>query len=118
MKKRNKMKYQMNLCDNPFRMIKSGQKTIEMRLNKEDRKAIKIGDTIEFTNNISKEKLECIVLNKYEYRDFDELYKNHDKKAIGYLENEIPNPKDMLIYYCQEDIDKYGVVGIEIKVKQ
>lgn len=86
-----------------------------MRLNKENIRAIKIGDTIEFTNNLSNEKLECLVLNKFKYKNFDELYKHHNKISLGYLENEIADLKDMLIYYNQEDIDKYGVVGIEIK---
>lgn len=106
----------MNLYPEPFAMIKSGTKTIEMRLNKESRRLIKIGDAIAFTNNKTGEKIECSVLAKYEYKDFEELYKQHNKMAIGYFENEEANPEDMLVYYSKEDIIKYGVVGIEIKV--
>ena len=35
---------------------------------------------------------------------------------MGYNENEIANPKDMEQYYSKEEQDKYGVLGIEIKV--
>ncbi len=106
----------MNLCPEPFAMIVSGSKTIEMRLNKESKKLIKIGDTIEFTNNKTGEKIACSVLAKYEYQDFEGLYQHHNKMSIGYLENEEANPDDMLVYYSKEDIIKYGVVGFEIKV--
>ena len=40
---------------------------------------------------------------------------NHNKISIGYTENEIANPDDMLMYYSKEDIEKYGVLGIELK---
>ena len=29
-------------------------------------------------------------------------------------EDEIANPDDMLLYYTREDIEKYGVVGLEL----
>ena len=35
------MKHYMNLCPEPFEMIRSGKKTIELRLNDEKRKIIK-----------------------------------------------------------------------------
>ena len=44
------MKHYLNLWPNPFKMIKLGIKTIEMRLNDEKRSLIKIGDFIEFEN--------------------------------------------------------------------
>ena len=43
----------MNLAPSPFEMIKSGAKTIELRLYDEKRRAVKVGDTIEFTNTES-----------------------------------------------------------------
>jgi ASC-1-like (ASCH) protein len=40
----------MNLTPSPFKMIREGRKTIELRLYDEKRKAISIGDTITFCN--------------------------------------------------------------------
>ena len=77
---------------------------------------IKIGDFIEFTNNTTNEKILCDVVNLYKYKDFEELYKHHSKIAIGYLKDDNNDPKDMLSYYSKEDINKYGVLGIEIKL--
>ena len=106
----------MNLWDDSFEAIKEGWKTIEMRLDDEKRSLIKVNDVIEFTNTKTNETMSCLVLKLYHYKTFNELYKNHSKLSIGYKENEVANPDDMLAYYTIEDINKYGVLGIEIRV--
>lgn len=110
------MKYYMKLQNDPFTKIKNKIKTIEMRLNDEKRRKIKIHDLIEFTNIKTGEKLFTKVINLHYYNDFDELYKNHDKISIGYSMEDIPNPSDMSIYYNESDIKKYGTLAIEINV--
>ena len=109
------MIHKMNLWNDSFIAIKEGWKTIEMRLNDEKRSKIKIGDEIEFTNVKTNELLICKVTNLFKYKNFEELYNDHNKISIGYTENEIAKPDDMLMYYSKEDIEKYGVLGIELK---
>lgn len=108
------MLHKMKLQEDPFIKIKEKTKTIEMRLYDEKRRKINIGDLIEFTNMVTKEKIVSEVKNIYLYKDFEELYKKHDKISIGYDKEDTPDPKDMSIYYKDEDIKKNGVVGIEI----
>ncbi|MGM9859063.1 MAG: ASCH domain-containing protein [Bacilli bacterium] len=108
--------FEMKLWNDSFISIKKRFKTIEMRLNDEKRKLINIGDVIEFINTSTNEVLKAKVINIYKYKDFYELYANHNKISIGYEEHEIADPKDMLQYYKQEDINKYGVLGIEIGI--
>ena len=110
------MTHYMNLWDDSFQAIKEGWKNVEMRLYDEKRSIICVGDIIEFTNTTTREKMSCKVVSIYKYADFAELYRNHDKISIGYKEDETVNPDDMLSYYTKEDIEKYGVVGIEISV--
>ncbi len=111
------MTHKMNLWNDSFLKIKNKTKTIEMRLCDEKRSLISIGDVIEFVNTKTSEILKCVVINLYKYENFYELYKHHNKISIGYSENEIANPIDMLTYYSDENIKKYGVVGIEVSVK-
>lgn len=106
----------MNLHHEPFISIKSGEKTIEMRLNDEKRALIKVNDNIVFKNNETNEEIKVLVINIYRYESFEELYKHHDKVSIGYKKDEIARPEDMLVYYSKEKIEKYGVLGIEIKL--
>ena len=104
----------MRLQHAPFSSIKEGRKRIEMRLYDEKRSLINEGDSIEFTDVATGETLVCRVVHLYCYASFEELYAHHDKISIGYKESEEANPNDMLAYYPKEEVEKYGVVGIEI----
>ena len=110
------MTHYMNLWDDSFRAIKEGLKTIEMRLDDEKRAKINNDDIIDFTNTLTKEKMTCKVIKLYKYSSFSELYKHHDKVSLGYNEDENANPDDMLLYYTKKQIEKCGVVGIELTV--
>ena len=107
--------YEMNLHNEPFSLILSEKKTVEMRLNKNGRENISKGDTIVFTNQ-NGDKLKVLVVNIFKFPNFVELYKSYPKERLGYLPNEEANPYDMLKYYSEDDIVKYGVLAIEIKL--
>ena len=110
------MIYQMNLSAIPFGLIKNQQKVVEMRLKTRERENIKAGDLIEFTKVNSHEKLTVEVLSVSSFPSFKELYDAFDKKDLGYSENEPVNYRDMNLYYKDEDIQKYGVLAISIKL--
>ena len=107
--------HEMRLHNSPFKLIKNGSKTIELRLNDEKRKLIKVGDIIRFSNRVTLEELDAEVINLYSYPSFEELYKHFDKVSMGYDVNEVANPNDMEQYYTKENQEKYGVIAIEIK---
>ena len=110
------MIHKMNLAPSPFSAISSGRKTIEMRIYDEKRSKIKVGDEIEFDNIDTHQTIKCKVINLTRYKDFFELYSNFDKTVLGYSENETANAEDMYTYYSPEQIEKYGVLAIEIKL--
>lgn len=110
------MQHEMKLQNEPFIAIKKGVKTIEMRLYDEKRKLVKVGDIIEFTNITTGEKITTQVEHLYLYASFNELYKNHNKTELGYKQNEQSLPTDMTKYYSLQEQEKYGVVGIKIKL--
>lgn len=66
--------------------------------------------------DVKEENMSCLVLKIFNYKTFNELYLKHSKVSIGYKEDEIAKPEDMLVYYSMEEIKNYGVLGIEIKV--
>ena len=107
------MTHTMHLNDRPFEMIKSGQKTVELRLNDEKRRAIRVGDHILFNDSLEVEVAALRV-----YPDFEGLYAAFPLSALGYLPDEeaTASPADMLAYYTREQIATYGVLGIEIKL--
>ncbi|MDE7182530.1 MAG: ASCH domain-containing protein [Clostridia bacterium] len=106
----------MNLAPSAFKSIGIGKKTIEMRLYDEKRAKLNVGDEIVFENTETHQKIKCNVINLTRYKDFFELYSNFDKVAIGYKINETANAEDMYAYYSPEQVVKYGVLAIEIKL--
>lgn len=112
------MEHKMRLQNEPFEKIKSGKKTIEVRLYDEKRQKVKVGDSITFTNRQTNEELTVEVTDICTYNNFEELYKHHGKQSLGYSKDDVASPADMNLYYENSDIIKYGVVAIEIKLKE
>lgn len=112
------MTHKMNLNPEPFEMIRTGQKTIELRLNDEKRQKIKVGDMIEFTQTETGQKLITEVITLHRFDTFTELYQELPLLKCGYTEADIvtAKPEDMDLYYTPEKQKKHGVLGIELKV--
>lgn len=112
------MTHYMKLHPNPFEMIASGKKTIELRLLDEKRKLICVGDTLVFRNTQNADTLICTVKKLHVFADFDQLYRSLPLEKCGYLPHELgaASAKDMQAYYSPEEQKLYGVVGIEIEL--
>lgn len=113
------MIHYMSLNPEPFYLIQSGQKDIELRLLDEKRQMIRCGDIIEFTNIENGEcKLKAVIAALHKFKSFDELYEALPLLRCGYTNQNIDraSPSDMDFYYSKEKQQRYGVVGIEIRL--
>ena len=112
------MQHEMNLQDRWFKMVKQGEKTVELRLYDKKRRKIKVGDEIIFTNGDRTKELTTQVTKIDTFKNFEELYKKIPPLAMGYAENELKNAsyKDMEKYYSREQQDRFGVVAIEVRL--
>lgn len=108
--------HKMRLNHSPYLKIKSGMKTIELRLYDDKRQKVCIGDFIEFSDTDSGENLIVQVKELHRFSSFKDLYNALSAYKFGYSADEEANPDDMLSYYSLEEQIKYGVVGIEIIV--
>ena len=106
----------MNLYLNAFELINNNTKTVEIRLNDKKRQKIKEGDLVVFTNKETKEEIIVEVIGLRKFNTFNELYSSYEKTSLGYKKDEIADPNDMLLYYSKEQVEKYGVLAIEIKM--
>ena len=111
------MTHYMKLAPQPFAKVKSGTKTIEMRLNDEKRREVRTADKIIFTQTVTGERINAEVTALYPFEDFESLYEMFPPEALGYGKEETPSPEDMKKYYTEEQRRKYGVLGIGIKIK-
>ena len=113
------MRHQMKLRWQPFQMIRSGQKTIELRLNDEKRRLLQVNDEIEFCCvDRSEPPLVVRVIALHRFDSFAGLYAALPLLKCGYTAETVSDasPEDMLRYYGAEEQARYGVVGIEIEL--
>ena len=114
--------HEMSLRQVPFRAVADGRKVIEMRLFDEKRRKIREGDRIRFTLANGTKSVTAEVVGLHRFPSFEALYAALipvvGAVGLGYADGEIPHPEDMLDYYSEDSITRYGVVGIEIKLKE
>ena len=112
------MKHTMHLQPQPFSMIRSGEKTMELRLYDDKRQQIKVNDEIEFCCPESGQQSFTVrVKALHRFRNFAELYAALPLLRCGYTSKTLSSasPDDMNAYYSLQKQAKYGVVGIEVK---
>lgn len=108
------MKYEMKLQPNPFEKIGNGTKTIEIRLNDEKRRLLKIGDEIEFCLiTDTNKKLKTRVADLLPFATFQELCIAFPPESYGSRNSD--EYVAMYKYYSREDEGKYGVLAIKIE---
>lgn len=104
----------LNVQEPYFTEIMRGKKVVEGRLAKEKYLALKPGDEIEING-------EVIVVCKaiYRYNSFEELLKSEGLKRVLPSVSELE--KGIAVYrqfYSKEEEQRWGVVGIVIKLKE
>ena len=114
------MKYIMKLNPKYFEYMKNGTKRVEIRLNDEKRRNIKIGDEIIFQKEPElKEEISTQIVNLIVRRNFRELIKDLDVSEYSdKSESEEKFLKDLYRFYTKEQEEKYGVVGIQIEMRK
>lgn len=107
--------HHMKLQPVSFESVRTGSKTIEIRLNDEKRQALKVGDIIEFTSlTDSNHKIETKILGLDLYPTFKDLFVSYPPEQYG---GESEDEWTLMYkYYSPEDERQYGVVAIRLTV--
>ena len=109
------MIHKINLQDKYFDFIKNGTKRVELRLNDEKRQQIKIGDSIEFSNE--KDKFTAKVIGLLKYKDFKTLFNDF---GIEILADKTMTKEELLDvlgeFYTPEKQERFGVLGIRVEL--
>ena len=105
----------MNVKTKYYNLLKSGKKTIELRLFDEKRQKIRIGDTITFYNlSNPDDHFTAVVTNLHRAKSFDALCQIISPARAGFA-----TPEELVSvlreFYTPTAQKQFGVVGIEIK---
>ena len=106
----------MNLQERYFDYIQTGTKRIELRLYDDKRRQIKLGDEIEFAKSDTV-KLKAQVIGLLLYNSFEELFEDLPMELLA---DKTMTKSELLRvlgeFYTDEQQQKYGVVGIRLKI--
>ena len=108
------MEMVVHLDNDVVEIVRKGIKDVEVRVNDEKRRQLKVGDTLVFLKRpLDDEEIRAKVTFLDYYDNFNELVKHYEMKRL-YLES---YTKEMWIhemerFYTEEEQTKYGVVAI------
>lgn len=112
----------MGLQEKYFLFMKYGTKRIELRLNDEKRRGIKIGDIIHFNcqgNDSDETTIKTKVIGRLDCRDFAELFAHFQNDMTLFADRKVFY-KDMLKtmerFYPLEKQHTNGVVGLFVEL--
>ena len=100
-----------------FDIVLQGTKDVEIRVNDEKRRALKVGDTLIFVKRPGEqEKLKTTVKNLVYFSSFEEVLDAYDMERF-YLEGTSHEEYLQLMkqFYSEEEVDKNGIVAIEFE---
>lgn len=109
---------EFHLDSDIFDIIVNKDKNIEIRLNDEKRRKLKVGDTLVFLKRPDDiEKISATVTNLVYFDSFIDVTNYYDMKRV-YLDNTSKEDYINLMkrFYSDEEVSKYGVVAIEFKL--
>ena len=102
-----------------FELVKNGTKTVEVRVNDEKRRKLKVGDIISFLKlPDNDEKIDAIVEELAYYKDFVSLVNHYSMEELYsslYSKEDFINL--LMSFYKEEEIQEYGTVAIKFKKK-
>jgi ASC-1-like (ASCH) protein len=108
----------VHLDSDIFDIIVNKDKDVEIRLNDEKRRKLKIGDKLVFLKRPDDiESISATVTNLVYFDSFIDVTNYYDMKRI-YLDNTSKEDYINLMkrFYSDEEVSKYGVVAIEFKL--
>jgi ASC-1-like (ASCH) protein len=104
----------MKLNPGPFEKITNGNKVIEIRLNDEKRKLLKIGDEIEFQiMNDETKKILTKIIDLSVFPSFKEMFSAFPPQEYGSLSQD--EYTKMYDIYLPEKEKEFGVLAIRIQ---
>lgn len=108
--------HEMRLQAEPYAKIARGEKTVEMRLNDEKRRLLRVGDHIRFVPMQGEGALLTRIVALKDFPDFAALYAACDHRTLGYAPDEPCDPSDMARYYAPDEIARYGTLAITVEL--
>ena len=110
--------FECHLDADVFEVVKKGIKNVEVRVNDEKRRSMKVGDEIIFLKRpLEEEKIVTKITGLKTFKNFNELVKDYSIERL-YLDTFTKEEFVSLLgrFYSEEEQEEYGVVAIEFEM--
>lgn len=111
---RSPMRHVMRLIPAPFGLVKSGQKSVETRVNDLKRQGVMVGDELVFASRESGEEVVTVVREIQPFSNFEEATLAREA-LLGRPRDE--DLADLHHFYPKEEVEEFGVVSFVFEVK-
>ena len=103
----------MHLESEIYDLVNNNIKDIEIRINDEKRRKLKIGDIITITNRANNDTIKVKITNLEYFTNFNNCIESYDLKRL-YNNKTTKEELLKLLYkfYTKEEENKYGVVAV------
>ena len=111
------MEMKVHLHKEVFDIVKDGIKDVEVRLNDEKRRQLKVGDKLIFISRGNyTDQITAIVKKLVYFKDFVEVTKAYEMKRIYLEDTSLDEYLELMSkFYSRKEQEKYGVVAIEFE---
>lgn len=113
------MEMKVHLHPDVFDIVKVGKKDIEVRVNDEKRRQLKVGDTLVFLKRpLDDCEIRAKVIGLDYYKKFSELVEYYDMERLylkGYSKEEYL--KEIGRFYTDSEQEEFGVVAIRFEME-
>ncbi len=108
----------IHLYKDIFENVKHGTKKVEVRVNDEKRRRLKVGDKITFLLRPDDvESIDAIVEDLIYYKTFEDLVEDYSEEEL--YSSEYTKEEFLTLlkkFYSDEEIEKYGTVAIRFRI--
>ena len=106
------MEMKVHLHKEVFDIVKDGIKDVEVRLNDEKRRQLKVGDKLIFISRGNyTDQITAIVKKLVYFKDFVEVTKAYEMKRIYLEDTSLDEYLELMSqFYSKEEQEEYGVV--------
>ena len=112
------MEMVVHLDSDVFDIVKNGKKDVEVRVNDEKRRKLKVGDVLVFLKRPNDdEEVRGVVTKLVLFSNFSDVVGSYDMERI-YLKGTSKKEYLQLMsrFYQEEEVQKWGVVAIEFQL--
>ncbi len=108
--------HMMYMTEDEFEEVIVSERHIVLCIRDGANRLVQTGDSVIFVEKGSMHECGAVVTDVRSFRSFTEAYDAYTPTELGYSDDEIPSPMDIILEYPYDEQVRYGVMAISVTV--